>query len=130
MQPLFLLLALDGLFLLCTRLLLRRRGCLCRACAVNEAIYTRNQVADERQQAGARKLPRGDADASEGRARERDDPFGVVWEPAMREPEHGLRGIPERNDELRSLCQDQSKGAEDVVELGSGALQALLCKII
>lgn len=93
--------------------------------ALCQPKHSRKGVNQKREDARARELPGGDGNASQGRSRKRDDPLGVVGEPAVRQPEHGLRGVPEWDDVLRRAGEEEAQGCQGVVELGAGRVESL-----
>lgn len=87
--------------------------------------HGRKGVDQQREHARARELPGGDGNASQGSSREGDDPLGVVGEPAVRQPEHGLRGVPEGDDVLRRAGEEEAQGSQGFVEAGAGRVESL-----
>lgn len=85
-------------------------------------------VANKHNERRAGQLPRGDADAAHGASREGYDPFRVVGEPAVRQPEHGLLGVPEGQGVLWCSGDEESDGAEVLVEASTRGFQAFLCR--
>lgn len=43
----------------------------------------------------------------------------------MRQPEHGLGGIPEGNNVLRRASKKEAQGCEGAVEPGAGGIESL-----
>lgn len=93
--------------------------------ALGEREEGRKDIHQQRDDACARELPGGDANASQGSSWERDDPLGVVGKPAVRQPEHGLRGVPEGDDVLRRAGEEEAQGCQGAVEPGAGRVESL-----
>lgn len=43
----------------------------------------------------------------------------------MRQPEHGLGGVPEGDNVLRRAGKEEAQGCECAVELGAGGIESL-----
>lgn len=43
----------------------------------------------------------------------------------MRQPEHGLRGVPEGDDVLRRAGEEEAQGCQGAVEPGAGRVESL-----
>lgn len=93
--------------------------------ALGELEDGRKDVNQQREGARACELPGGDAHASQGSSREREDPLDIVGKPAVRQPEHGLRGVPEGNDVLRRAGEEEAQGCQGLVESGAGRVESV-----
>lgn len=120
-QLLFLLLGRTSRSLGCRRLTRRRRNFDRLSLALfrreHESHDRDDQLGEERDHARTRQLPGGDANAANWGLGEREDPFGVVREPAVRQPEHGLLGEPKGEAVLRDFGEGPSEAREVGVEL-------------
>lgn len=76
----------------------------------DEHIRGGNSFGEQSKHAVARDAPDVDADAADGRPRERQYPFDVVWDPAGGQPEHGRLGEPHLEEEAGALRAEPSEG--------------------
>lgn len=66
--------------------------------------------------------PDVDRDTTKWCAGKREDPFGLVRHPALREPEHGLLRIPGVENEVDALSTEPAEFRDDAVERSAEGL--------
>lgn len=77
----------------------------------------------QRDDASARDRPDVDTDAAQWRLGKGQDPFRVIWDPALGQPEHSLLGVPRVDDEVDSLSAEPASFRNDAVERGTETLK-------